>query len=185
MLRNRTTNIRNKLCQGILNRWFCGTHFFRLKRCLLRFAGMRIGSCTKIVGPVYISSGIEIGDNCWIGMNLAAHGNGHVRIGNDCDLAPEVMFLTGSHQIGARERRAGAGLSSSIQIGDACWIGARATILGGVAVGSGSVIGACALVNRSIENDVLVAGVPAKKIRSLEPDASAHCMVPEIVSGLQ
>jgi acetyltransferase-like isoleucine patch superfamily enzyme len=52
-------------------------------------------------------------------------------------------------------------------IGDNVWIGAFATILPGVVIGSGSVIGTGAVVTKSVPENTLVAGNPARVIRSL------------------
>ena len=51
-------------------------------------------------------------------------------------------------------------------IGNDIWIGARVTILPGVHVGDGSVIGAGAVVTKDVEPYSIVAGNPAKKIGS-------------------
>ena len=81
------------------------------------------------------------------------HGNGTVVIGNNCDIAPDVTFLTGGHQIGNAERRAGAGETYQITVGSGVWIGARATIL---------------------LNTVIGGGVPARVIKELEDGPAEH-----------
>lgn len=164
-----TVNFRRRFFLKLVNVFLCGTHFFPIKRALLRLSGIRVGRNTKVVGPIFSSAGLEIGEDCWIGRNLDVNGNGKVMIGNRCDLAPDVMFLTGSHQIGDMTRRAGEGESYVIHVKDGCWIGARATILGNTAIGPGSVVGACSMVNRDISENVLAAGIPAKMISGI-PD---------------
>ena len=164
--------------KGFINRirWFCvnhlyaGTKFFDKKRNLLRKMGYQIGEDTKIVGPLFCTGQLTIGSNCWIGKNLTVNGNGAVAIGDNCDVAPEVTFQTGSHQIGGHARRAGEGRNQNICVGNGCWIGVRSTILGGVQIGEGSVVAACACVNRDVQPDTLVGGVPAKTIKELKND---------------
>ena len=68
----------------------------------MRKLGHEIGEGTKIVGPIYCTGKIIIGKDCWIGKNLIINGNGSVRIGDNCDVAPEVSFQTGGHEIGSR-----------------------------------------------------------------------------------
>lgn len=80
------------------------------KLVIMRKMGHIIGNGTKIVGPVYCTGNLIIGENCWVGENLLVNGNGTVKIGENCDLAPEVAFQTGGHEIGSSERRAGKGL---------------------------------------------------------------------------
>lgn len=145
-----------------------GTRCFALKRNLLRFAGYEIGDGTKIVGPVYCTGQLKIGKNCWIGKNFMVNGNGTVIIGDNCDIAPEVAFQTGGHEIGTREHRAGQGVVFDISVGNGCWIGARSTICGGVHVGDGCVVAACACVSKDVGVNRLVGGVPAREIRELD-----------------
>ncbi len=150
-----------------VNHLLSGVKFFNAKRKLLRSIGIEIGENTKIVGPIYNSASLHIGDNCWIGKNLILNGNGAVYIGNNCDIAPEVTFLTGGHEIGDETRRAGKGQKYTIHVGDGTWIGARSTLLGDISVGKSCMIAACACVTRDIEDNTLCGGVPAKMIRKL------------------
>lgn len=150
-----------------VNHILAGTRFFGAKRRLLRSAGYKIGDGTKIVGPIDCTGKFEIGNDCWIGKNLTVHGNGTVRIGNCCDIAPDVTFLTGGHKIGDAQRRAGIGETYVISVGNGAWVGARSTILGNRAIGDGTVIAACTCVVSDVPANVLVGGVPAKQIKEL------------------
>ena len=154
-----------------MNHVFTGTRFFDIKRTLLNQAGYQIGEGTKIVGPIFNTGTLCIGRDCWIGRDLTIHGNGMVTIGDCCDIAPGVTFLTGGHQIGTQGRRAGVGETYSIHVGSGTWIGARATILGNITLGDGCVVASMACVNRNIPADTIVGGVPAKIIRSLENES--------------
>ena len=154
----------------LVNHCLAGTRCFDLKRKLFRSIGYAVGNGTNIVGPVYCTGRLTIGDNCWVGRNFTVHGNGSVVIGNNCDIAPDVTILTGGHQIGNEVRRAGSGESYTIQIGDGVWIGARATLLGNIHIGSGSLVAACACVIRDVRQNMAVGGVPAKVIRDFEND---------------
>lgn len=120
--------IKRILAQFTLNHVLVGTKHFSLKRKLLRSIGCQIGENTKVVGPLYNTGKLLIGDNCWIGKNLTVHGNGTVRIGDNCDIAPDVTFLTGGHRVGSAEHRAGPGETYHIAVGNGAWIGARATV---------------------------------------------------------
>ena len=161
-----------KICiTFIVNRILAGTFAFEWKRKLLNSIGYEIGENTKIVGPVFNTGRLKIGSNCWIGKNLIINGNGNVTIGDNCDLAPEITFLTGGHEIGSETRRAGEGLNYDIVVGDGVWIGARSTILGNITIGKGAVITVCACVTHIIDENVLAGGVPAKRIKELDYDA--------------
>lgn len=163
--------IKRMLCIWIINSFLCGTHFFKLKRKLLNLAAVPTGRGTNVVGPIYLGNvaDVSFGDNVWVGMDFRVYGNGAVHIGNNIDIAPEVAFLTGSHELELnpeKKRRAGKGINYRITVEDGCWIGARVTIVGNTTLGSKCVVGACSLVNHSLEPDTVYAGTPAKAIRS-------------------
>lgn len=162
-------NIRS-VCIFFINHFFTGTHFWGIKRTLLRWGGIQCGKTVKVVGPFFVSkcSQVDLGDDNWIGAHFAIRGDGSFRMGNCCDIAPDVTVVTGSHKLGSAQRRAGEGISLSVSVGNGCWIGARATLLGNLSLDNGCVVGAGALVNKSFGENVLLAGVPARAIRRLE-----------------
>ena len=153
----------------IVNHFLCFTRFFSVKRQLLKWACIKIGKNTKVVGPLYIGNiaTLDIGDECWIGKDLSIEGNGSVTIESNCDLAPHVTLLTGSHKIGGIDRRAGEGLVGKIFVGTGSWIGSRVVVLPDVSIGSGSVIATGAVVTHDVKCNTLVGGVPAKIIKDL------------------
>lgn len=155
---------------SLINSILKGPRMFGIKRVLLNSIGIRIGKNTKIVGPLCIGTEAKlvIGDECWIGRNFKVDGNGQVTIGDKCDLAPEVIIATGSHEIGDKNRRAGRGTSYTTQIGNSTWIGIRSTIIQGSNIGDRCIVGACSLINKDIEMDSLVGGVPAKTLKKLD-----------------
>lgn len=137
-----------QICNFLINHIFISMRPFssNIKCALLRSTGQKIGKGTTIVSPVNIIANVEIGDACWINRGFTVHGNGLIRIGNNCDIAPDVHFLTGGHLIGTTNRRVGEGEIYTINVGDGCWIGSRSTILGNTNIGESSVIAACACV---------------------------------------
>lgn len=166
----RLKRIKRRVLIKLVNTFFSGTRtcFFPVKRYLLREAGFEIGDGTNIVGPVEINGNLVIGKNCWIGKNLKVNGNGTVIICDNCDVAPEVTFQTGGHQIGEECRRAGKGENYTQLVGSGTWIGGRATVLGNTQIGSGCVIAGCACVVKDVPANTLVGGVPANIIRGLD-----------------
>ena len=159
--------IKRAVCLFLVNKVFAGTKHFDIKRKLLRSIGYIIGNDTKIVAPIECYADLQIGNNCWIGKNLTINGNGKVIIGDNCDLAPEITFVTGGHAIGNAVRRAGTGESYEILVGSGVWIGCRSTICKSVSIGNGCVVAACSCVVKSAEDNLLIGGVPAKTIKKL------------------
>ena len=165
--------VKKLICTFLVNKIFRGTKTknFEIKRKLLILAGNDIGEGTKIVGPIFSTHPIKIGKNCWIGKNFTVYGEGCVTIGDNCDIAPEVVVLTGGHEIGNSSRRAGKGQLYTVQIGDGVWIGARSTIGKNIKIANGSVVAASACVMNCVDEDTLVGGVPARIIRRLKSEA--------------
>ncbi len=162
-------SIKNKLVLFVINNFLSGTRFFKIKHKLLKNIGVDIGFNTKIVGPIYFGPAIKIsfGENCWIGKNIHIDGCGELVIGNNVDIAPHVVINTGGHEIGDETRRAGLGRNVTIKIGDGTWIGTRVTLVNNINIGKGVVIAAGSVVIDSIENNILVAGIPSKKKKDL------------------
>ena len=144
---------------------------FDIKRRLCRLAGIQVGRCSQINGHTwfYGRGDVSIGENTWVGprCRFYTHPTAEILIGANCDIAPEVAFVTGTHEMGSKKRRAGSGYCLPIVVEDGCWIGARATILGGVRIARGSVVAAGALVKDDVPPNTLVAGVPAIAKKSL------------------
>ena len=163
-------SMKRKAVMFLVNHVFVGTRpcFFEIKRVLLNSIGHSIGTGTKVVGPIECYTRLAIGKDCWIGKNLKVNGNGTIQIGDRCDIAPEVTFQTGGHEIGPSLRRAGNGKTYHQRVGDGVWIGGRSTIIGNTTIGNGSVVAGCACVVKDVPENALVGGVPAKIIRRLE-----------------
>lgn len=143
---------------------------FALRRRLYRLGGVRIADGARICGGVAITNRfVTIGSDSWVGHGTRIIGGPHapISVGANCDLGPEVLLVCGSHAIGGTHRRAGDGVSRLISIGDGTWLGARATVLGGVVIGKGCVVAAGSVVTDSVEPNSLVGGVPGRLLRTL------------------
>ena len=164
----RFLTIKSKWNLFLVNHIYAGTWAFKRKRKLLRAIGWKIGENTRIVGPVDCTGIVEIGNDCWIGKLFRVHGNGNVKIGDRCDIAPEVSFFTGGHQLGGPDRRAGKGENYTICVESGCWLGGRVLVANSVRIGTGCVVAAGACVVQDLPEHSLAAGVPARVKRSLD-----------------
>lgn len=110
---------------------------------------------------------LSLGDRSGLGINCSIQPC--VTIGCDVMMGPECMMFTTNHTIADLSvpmDRQGFDAPRPIVIEDDVWIGARVIILPGVRVGRGSVIGAGSVVTHDIAPYSIVAGNPARLIRS-------------------
>ncbi len=122
--------------------------------------------CTGVIRN--LGEGLVIGNNVGIAQNCFIQVRGKVTIGNDVMFGPGVSVFSEEHGFEDLEKPmiAQAETRRPVQIGNNVWIGTRAVILGGVTIGEGSIIAAGAVVRESVPPYSVVAGVPAKVIRS-------------------
>lgn len=151
----------------ILTAFLPENKFYSLKASLLRWCGAKVGENVRVNSSANIRGCGElvVGDDVWIGpMNfISAVGGTRIEIGAHCDLGPQVMILTGSHNIDlSGPHIAGAGASKNVIIGDGCWLGARSTVLPGVVLHSHTLLAAGAVATSASTSEYsLMAGVPA------------------------
>lgn len=134
-----------------------------------------IGSNSIIEASGSISEmglGISIGDNTGIGSFCFIGGAGGVSIGNDVIMGQWVSFHPQNHNFNSLSlpiRLQGVN-SKGISVGNDCWVGAKVTFLDGANVGEGCVIAAGSVVRGIIPAYSVIAGVPAKVIKSRSSD---------------
>ena len=116
------------------------------------------------------NNNVTIGDNTTIGPYCAIEvqeKEQFIKIGSDNMWSHHVRLRNNdSHYIYDRETGKRTNYAKSITIGNHVWIAAYATILKGVNIGGGSVIGTHALVTKEIPEHVVSAGIPAKVVQS-------------------
>lgn len=88
-------------------------------------------------------------------------------VGQRVAIGPNCVFLGATHEFGDAQRRARKARGGDITIGNGCWIGGNVTILPGVMISEGCIIGAGSVVTKNTEKNSLYVGVPAKKVRNL------------------
>jgi len=111
---------------------------------------------------------IHIARRVWLGPYVVIYGQGGVEIGEQTLISMHCTILSSNHGVpplGKLIRDTPDELRPT-KIGRDVWIGASAVILGGVSIGDGAVIAAGAVVNRDVEAGAVVAGVPARRIKS-------------------
>ena len=112
---------------------------------------------------------LHVGRNFYANYDLVVLDCCEVRIGDNCMIAPRVSIFTAAHPLDAPTRISGFEFAKPITIGDNVWIGGHAVINPGVTIGDNVVIAAGAVVTKDVPSNVVVAGVPARVIRQLDP----------------
>lgn len=139
----------------------------RLRYLIYRGYGIDTRTWSINPGTFFGGNRIQIGSGTFINYRCFFDNAAPIYIGSACQIGMSVTILTGTHEVGGPERRAGDACAMPVHIGDGCWLGARSLIMPGVTVGDGCVIAAGAVVIRDCEPNGMYAGVPAKRVKDL------------------
>lgn len=114
---------------------------------------------------------VRIGDGCQIAPDVTLNCTEPVLIGNQVGISAEVAVFTHGYHAGHPVRDGHGAAFAGVELADAVWLGFRSVVLPGVRVGEGTVVAASATVTRTLPAGVLAAGVPAVIKRELRPQA--------------
>ncbi len=119
--------------------------------------------------PFYCDYGshIEVGKNFFANYNCMIIDVAKVKIGDNCQMAPNVAIYTAGHPVHPASRNTAYEYGIEVTIGDNVWIGGNTVIVPGVHIGSNTVIGAGSVVTKDIPDWVIAAGNPCKVIRKI------------------
>ena len=125
-----------------------------------------IGQFTLMNGcRIICDHGIDIGEGCLISWNTVLMDNRRV------PASPRARRVLLEAAAGRADRRftGDIGGGRPIRIGHGVWIGFDVCVLPGVCIGDGSVVGARSVVTEDVPPFSVVAGNPARRIRSMDP----------------
>ncbi len=119
--------------------------------------------------PFYCDYGfnIEVGKNFFANYNCTIIDVAKVKIGDNCQMAPNVAIYTAGHPVHPESRNTAYEYGIGVTIGDNVWIGGNTVIVPGVRIGSNTVIGAGSVVTKDIPDWVIAAGNPCRVIREI------------------
>ena len=119
--------------------------------------------------PFYCDYGfnIEVGKNFFANYNCTILDVAKVKIGDNCQLAPNVAIYTAGHPVHPETRNSGYEYGIAVTIGNNVWVGGNSVICPGVTIGDNVVIGAGSVVTKDIPANVIAAGNPCRVIRQI------------------
>ena len=158
--------------------------------------GITIGSDCRVAGKINITGRtsakatpqLSIGDNCDIGWGSTIAVGRLVSIGNNVRLAANV-HLAGypGHPIDAAARARGEAetddQAGDIVLEDDVWLASGTTVLKGVRIGRGTIVGAGSVVTKDLPPFVLAAGAPARVIREIQSGQNNSLTDPRAAAG--
>ncbi|MGU7852510.1 DapH/DapD/GlmU-related protein [Burkholderia orbicola] len=133
-----------------------------------KLIGSQVDDGFMLIPPFHATggAGMKLGRNVFVNQNCTFYDLGGLEIGDDVMIGPNVSLITSGHPVEPSRRRDGV-IAKPIVIERNVWIGAGATIIGGVTIGENAVVAAAAVVTRDVPPNTLVGGNPAKIIRSI------------------
>ncbi len=122
----------------------------------------------RILTPFICDFGnrVTFGRNVFINHSAILSASGGIEFGDGVMVAPGVRIATINHDMNERHTMYTYG---KVTIGRNAWIGMNVTICPSVTIGECAVVGAGAVVTKDVPDYAVVAGVPAKVIRYLDP----------------
>lgn len=130
--------------------------------------GQEVDETFRLFPPFYTDCGknIKVGKNVFINSCCRFQDQGGIEIGDGVLIGHNTTIATLNHDFNPMKRQ---NLTpSKVKIGNNVWVGSDCTILPGVIIGDGAIIGAGSVVTKSVDKNVIVAGNPAKLIRKIE-----------------
>lgn len=147
----------------MLLRWVGYIPSHSIRNIFYKLAGIKIGkgSTFHMWANFFQPRNIRIGKGTIIGDHSFLDGRDKVKIGNNVDIASQVLIYNSQHNLQDPNFTANYG---KVEIQDYVFIGPRVTVLPGVKIGEGAVVAAGAVVTKDVPSYKIVGGVPAKII---------------------
>ena len=125
----------------------------------------------ELVAPIWVDYGrhVRLGKNVFVNANSYFMDGNYITIGDNAFIGPNCGFYTNLHPENVELRNKGLEKALPIIIGKNVWRGANVSVLPGVTIGEGSVIGAGSTVTRNIPKNSVAVGSPCRVIRQTNP----------------
>lgn len=138
---------------------------------LSELVGYELDKSVWIMPPFYtdFGRGIAIEKGVFINTCCTFMDRGGIEIGEGSFIGPKTNIVTINHDFKPQNRS--TTLCKGVKIGKFVWIGINVTICPGVTIGDNAIIGAGAVVTKSVPPNAIVGGNPAKLIKMLDENA--------------
>ncbi len=158
-------------CIGFPQATLLGEHAIHIGRETLIGRQVTLTVGYGVADPHVPDRGLVIGDRCVIGARCTVTAHESIEIGDDVWFGQGVFVSDASHGYQDPEVPVGRqlGKHQPVSIGAGTWIGHGAMVLPGTQIGRNVVVGAGSVVRGEIPDHAVVAGIPARVVRRLEP----------------
>lgn len=119
---------------------------------------------------------IFVGENFYANFNCTFLDVSTIEIGDNCMFAPNVQLYTATHPLHPVKRNSGLEYAKPIKIGNNVWLGGGVIVTPGVTVGDNVVVGAGSVVTKSFPDNVVIAGNPARIIKTVEEELTEESL---------
>ena len=139
----------------------------RLRELFSELTGKKVDDSFGLFPPFYTDCGknITIGKNVFINACCRFQDQGGITIGDGSFIGHNITIATLNHNFNPKRR---ADINPKpVKIGKNVWVGSDSTILPGVEIGDGAIIGAGSVVTKSVPENCIAVGNPAKVIRKI------------------
>ena len=148
-----------------------GSFYRKLRGRLAKNIAAYCGENVNLEPNIRFDIALEIGDNSGIGEHSEIYGE--VKIGRNVMIGTNCIIYSRNHRFDRVDIpmiEQGFCDVEPVIVGDDVWIGGRVTILPGVHVGKGAILGAGAVVTKDVPEYAIMGGNPAKVIRFRKED---------------
>lgn len=139
---------------------------YQLAKLFARFSSDK----REYMSKYFRKKGVKIGKKCNVISNIVTSEPYLIEIGNNTTVSSEVLFITHDASVGKIfNKEVASDIVGKIEIGNNCFIGARATILYGVKLTNNIIVAAGSVVTKSfLDEKIIIGGNPAKVIGTWE-----------------
>ncbi|HIB3193185.1 TPA: chorismate mutase [Enterococcus faecium] len=119
---------------------------------------------------------IFVGENFYANFNCTFLDVSTIEIGDNCMFAPNVQLYTATHPLHPVKRNSGLEYAKPIKIGNNVWLGGGVIVTPGVTLGDNVVVGAGSVVTKSFPDNVVIAGNPARIIKTVDEELTEESL---------